>query len=208
MNTLGDPIILDEHDFEEMDQLLGTLGAEDGLHLDGAQGLLTALAVGPRPVGPESWLPVILGGEPVGAPDNELQRLLQLLLRLEASIISGLEHYVYDSIFAEEEQPGGERVVDAGGWCTGFGLGVDLNAEVWELRMLEDRTLIEMLSPIVALGVDDGVFSEIRSADLPALSEGEREAVLQQLPSVLIDVRQYWQDHPPEDAPPIGATLH
>jgi|CXWL01.1.fsa_nt_gi uncharacterized protein len=204
----GEAIVLDEQDFEEMDQLLDSLGADDGLHLDGAQGLLTALAVGPRPVGPEHWLPVILGGEPVGAPGEELQRLLQLLLRLEASIISGLEHYIYDSIFAEEEQANGERVIDAGGWCTGFGLGVDLNAEVWELRMQEDRNLVQMLAPIVALGVDDGVFSEIRSADLPALSEAEREEVLQQLPGLLVDVRQYWQEHPPEDAPPIGATLH
>ncbi len=208
MNVRGEPILLDEQDFEEMDQLLDALGAEDGLHLDGAQGVLTALAVGPRPVGPETWLPVILGGEPVGAPGPDLQRLLQLLLRLEASIISGLENYVYDSIFAEEVQPGGEHVVDAGGWCGGFSLGVDLNAEIWELRMQEDRALIEILAPIVALGVDDGVFADIRSAELPALSEGEREALVQQLPSLLIDVRQYWQEHPPEDAAPAGATLH
>jgi len=208
MNMRGEPILLDEQDFNEMDQLLDTLGAEGGLHLDGAQGVLTALAVGPRPVGPETWLPVILGGEPVGAAGEDLQRLLHLLLRLEASILSGLENFVYESIFAEDVQPGGERVVDAGGWCSGFGLGVDLNAEVWELRMQEDRVLIELLAPIVALGVDDGVFADIRSADLPALSEAEREALVQQLPSLLIDVRQYWQEHPPEDAAPAGATLH
>ena len=61
------PLILDEQDFEEIDRLLEALGADDGLRLDGAQGLLTALIVGPQEVGPEDWLPVILGGEPLGA---------------------------------------------------------------------------------------------------------------------------------------------
>jgi len=204
----GESIVLDEQDYEELDQLLDAMGAEDGLHLDGAQGLLTALAVGPYPVGPEIWLPVILGGEPAGAEGESLQRLLTLLLQLEASIISGLEHNMYDSIFAEEEQANGERVVDTGGWCNGFSLGVDLNTDAWESRMQEDATLIEMLAPVVALGVDDGVFSGLRSSELAELSDHEREEVLQQLPGLLIDVRQYWHDHPPEDSPPHGATLH
>jgi uncharacterized protein len=202
------PLPLDEQDFEEVDKLLESLGAEDGLRLDGAQGLLTALIVGPQEVGPEDWLPVILGGEPLGAPSPKLQRLLDLLLRLQASLAHGLDMHSYDPIFAEHEGQGDERAIDAGGWCEGFSLGVDLNAEIWEQRMQEDRTLLEMLAPIVALGVDDGVFAEIRNPDQAPLSERERDIVVAQLASVLIDVRQYWQEHPPETSAPVGATLH
>lgn len=202
------PLILDEQDFEEIDRLLEALGADDGLRLDGAQGLLTALIVGPQDVGPEDWLPVILGGEPLGAPSPKLQRLLDLLLRLKANLERGLEIHSYDPIFAEHEHEGDELSVDAGGWCEGFSLGVDLNAEIWEQRMQEDRTLLEMLAPIVALGVDDGVFAEIRNPDQAPLSERERDIVVAQLASVLIDVRQYWQEHPPEASAPVGATLH
>ena len=202
------PLILDEQDFEEIDRLLEALGADDGLRLDGAQGLLTALIVGPQEVGPEDWLPVILGGEPLGAPSPKLQRLLDLLLRLHDALQRGLDIHSYDPIFAEHESEGDEHSVDAGGWCEGFSLGVDLNAEIWEQRMQEDRTLLEMLAPIVALGVDDGVFAEIRNPDQAPLSERERDIVVAQLASVLIDVRQYWQEHPPEASAPVGATLH
>jgi uncharacterized protein len=202
------PLPLDEQDFEEVDKLLQSLGAEDGLRLDGAQGLLTALIVGPQEVGPEDWLPVILGGEPLGAPSPKLQRLLDLLLRFQASLAHGLDIHSYDPIFAEHDAEGDEPAIDAGGWCEGFSLGVDLNAEIWEQRMQEDRTLLEMLAPIVALGVDDGVFAEVRNPDQAPLSERERDIVVAQLASVLIDVRQYWQEHPPETSAPVGATLH
>jgi uncharacterized protein len=202
------PLSLDEQDFEEVDRLLESLGAEDGLRLDGAQGLLTALIVGPQDVGPEDWLPVILGGEPLGVPSPRLQRLLDLLMRLKASLAHGLDIHSYDPIFAEHEGEGEDHAIDAGGWCEGFSLGVDLNAEIWEQRMQEDRTLLEMLAPIVALGVDDGVFAEVRNPNQPPLSERERDIVVAQLASVLIDVRQYWQEHPPETSAPVGATLH
>lgn len=64
-------VLLDEQDFEEIDRLLESLGADDGLRLDGAQALLTALVVGPQPIGPEEWLPVILGGEPWARPRRD-----------------------------------------------------------------------------------------------------------------------------------------
>ncbi len=207
MKGIEPALLLDEQDFEEIDRLLESLGADEGLRLDGAQGLLTALVVGPQPIGPEHWLPVILGGEPLGAPSPRLQRLLDLLLRLKASIARGLDINSYDPIFAEHET-GDERSIDSGGWCEGFSLGVDLNAEIWEQRMQEDRTLLDLLAPVIALGVDDGVFSELRDPDQPPLSERERDLVVAQMASLLTDVRQYWQEHPPEASAPAGATLH
>ncbi len=208
MKAVEPTLLLDEQDFEEIDRLLESLGADEGLRLDGAQGLLTALVVGPQAVGPEHWLPVILGGEPLGAPSPRLQRLLDLLLRLKASIARGLDINSYDPIFAEHETAGEESTIDAAGWCEGFSLGVDLNAEIWEQRMQEDRTLLDFLAPVIALGVDDGVFSELRDPDQPPLSERERDLVVAQMASILIDVRQYWQEHPPEASAPAGTTLH
>ena len=105
-------VLLDEQDFEEIDRLLESLGADDGLRLDGAQALLTALVVGPQPIGPEEWLPVILGGEPLGAPSPRLQRLLDLLLRLMNAIEHGLELHSYDPVFAEHDTDAGERAAD------------------------------------------------------------------------------------------------
>lgn len=200
--------LLDEQEYEEIDRLLADLGSDEGLRLDGADGLLTAIVIGPEAVGPEDWLPVILGGEPLGMPSRDLQRLLDLLLRLKAGIERGLNLHSYDPIFAERQLEDGQQIVDSSGWCEGFSLGVDLSAEVWEQQMQEDPELLDMMAPIVALGVDDGVFAEIRDPELSALSESEREAMLQQLSSVLIDLRQYWQDHAPAAGPPSGTTLH
>lgn len=60
--------------------------------------------------------------------------------------------------------------------------------------MQADDGLIALLSPIVALGVDDGVFSEIKDINIVPLSDAERETLMQQLPSVLAEVRQYWDE--------------
>lgn len=200
--------MLDEQDFEEIDRLLAELGSDDGLRLDGAHGLLTALVVGPEPVGPEDWLPVILGGEPLGMDSAALQRLLDLLLKLKAGTEQALDMNAYDPVFAERELEGGEHTIDASGWCQGFSLGVDLCAEIWEEHMQEDADLLDLLAPIVSLGVDDGVFAEVRDPAMPALSENERDAMLLQLSGVLVDLRDYWKDHRPDGALPTTATLH
>jgi hypothetical protein len=74
--------------------------------------------------------------------------------------------------------------------------------------MQEDPALIELIAPVVTLGVDDGVFAEVRDPEMAALDEDERDELIRQLPGVLTDIRQYWQDQPPEDGAPAGATLH
>jgi Uncharacterised protein family (UPF0149) len=103
----------------------------------------------------------------------------------------------------------GEHHVDAGGWCEGFSLGVDLLADTWEAQMQIDDALIALLSPIVALGVDDGVFSEIKDTEITPLSEAEREELMIQLPSVLAEVRQYWDEVDSAAEPPLHARqLH
>jgi uncharacterized protein len=186
--------IMDEHDIEELNELLFTLQNDDALRLDATQGLLAALTVGPPGVEDKDWLAMVLGEQPAVSDAQTAQRLVELLMRLKRAVEYGIEHYAFDAIFAEMRDADGEASVDAGGWCEGFGLGVDLQAEVWEAQMQIDDSLISLLSPIVALGVDDGVFSEIRDPNVPPLSEAEREDLMNQLPSVLADVRHYWDE--------------
>jgi uncharacterized protein len=202
--------ILDEHDIAELDDLLASLHNEDALRLDAAQGLLAALSVGPKEVSAQKWMPVILGEKPmVDDPDNA-ERLIELLIRLKSAVDYGIEHYAFDAIFSEVIDVDGEHHVDAGGWCEGFSLGVDLLADLWEAQMQSDDGLIALLSPIVALGVDDGVFAEIKDINITPLSETEREDLMQQLPSVLAEVRLYWDERDGANAaPPIQAhQLH
>jgi uncharacterized protein len=185
---------MDEHDIEELNELLFALQNDDALRLDAAQGLLAAVAVGPKPVDDKDWLAVVLGEKPAVSDLQTAERLVELLMRLKSAVEYGIEHYAFDAIFSETHDDDGEIGVDAGGWCEGFGLGVDLQADAWEAQMQADESLIALLSPIVALGVDDGVFAEIRDPNITPLSEAERDDLLNQLPSVLADVRHYWDE--------------
>ncbi len=198
---------LDDQDFEEIDQLLEFLSDGDGLQLDGVQGLLTAIAVGPRRIAADTWFAVVLGGQPRPKQMSKARRLYALLVRLYDDIDRNMDVFAYEPIFAETGQEE-DRQVDCSGWCQGFSLGVDLNADIWEQRMTEDDALIEMLAPIVELGVEDGVFAEIADPGVAPLSDQERDERMLQLPSLLADVRQYWIDRPFDDAAPAGATLH
>jgi uncharacterized protein len=201
--------ILDEHDIAELDELLSALQNEDALRLDAAQGLLAALAVGPKDVEAKTWMPVVLGEKPTMDSEMQAERLVELLIRLKRAVDYGIEHYAFDAIFTESIDAQGEHHVDAGGWCEGFSLGVDLLADTWEAQMQIDDALIALLSPIVALGVDDGVFSEIKDTEITPLSEAEREELMIQLPSVLAEVRQYWDEVDSAAEPPLQARqLH
>lgn len=211
--------VLDEHDIAELDELLAQLKNEDALHLDGAHGLLSALAVSPEPVATEEWLPLVLGQTPEVDDPSVLPNLVERLERLHQSIVAGLDHYNYDPIFSQHEHdmasphPGdaaSEMVLDVGGWCEGFSMGIDLRSAMWEGQMQADSHLVELLAPIVQLGVDDGVFADLHDDTIPALSDAEREQLINQLASVLLDVRHYWEERDVlmRAVRPPGTVLH
>jgi uncharacterized protein len=199
---------LDEQDIAELDELLSALQNPDALRLDGAQGVLAAVAISPERIESEIWLPVILGSEPTLEATEQAQRLLELLVRLKSAVDYGIAHYSFEPIFAELVDESDDSHVAVSGWCDGFSLGIDLLAEQWEAQMLIDDTLIELLSPIMALGVDDGAFSEMRHEHVAPLSDAEREDLMQQLPRVLSDVLHYWDDAERSAKPLSKSQLH
>jgi uncharacterized protein len=190
---------LDEQDIAELDELLSALQNPDALRLDGAQGVLAAVAISPERIESEIWLPVILGSEPTLEATEQAQRLLELLVRLKSAVDYGIAHYSFEPIFAELVDESDDSHVAVSGWCDGFSLGIDLLAEQWEAQMLIDDTLI---------GVDDGAFSEMRHEHVAPLSDAEREDLMQQLPRVLSDVLHYWDDAERSAKPLSKSQLH
>lgn len=191
---------LDNEELDELHALLLERNGEDGLLLDGLHGLVTALIVGPQPVSPDDWLPLVL--DPERAFDSHLQaeHLASLCLRLYTSVEKGLEHMIYEPILSEYEEGNGEPalVVDAHGWCAGFSRGVDLRAHLWEPRLRFDPRLMEIMTPIMALAFSEGLFEDYTDPRWPPLSEGERESCLQMIPSAVIDLYHYWRENPPQ----------
>ncbi len=189
------PSSLDDNELEELDRYLRAHTGEDDLLLDGVHGLLSALAVGPLLVLPEEWLPEVLH-EPF-SDENEGNRVLALLAKLNDSISAELDVDAYEPILGEIELETGP-MLSAAGWCEGFSRGIDLRASLWENRLSEDPQLMELLGPVMALAVDEGILSA--DTEFEKLSEDEYDECLSQVPGVLSAVNQYWQTKPATEA--------
>jgi uncharacterized protein len=144
---------------------------------------------------PEEWLPEVLH-EPF-ADENEGNRVLALLAKLNDSISAELDVDAYEPILGEVELETG-MMLSAAGWCEGFSRGIDLRAGLWESRLSEDPQLMELLGPVMALAVDEGVLSA--DAEFEKLSDDEYDECLAQVAAVLVAVNQYWQAKPATEA--------
>lgn len=194
MSTKTDwPSSLDDNELDELDRYLRAHAQEgDGrLLLDGVHGMLSALAVGPLQVLPEEWLPEVLH-EPFTS-ETEGNRVLALLAKLNDSISAEIDVDAYEPILGEvEAEP--VPVLSAAGWCEGFSRGIDLRAGLWEKRLADDPSLMDMLGPVMALAVDEGVLNA--DAEFEKLGDEEYDECLSQLPAVLVAVSHYWYEHP------------
>jgi uncharacterized protein len=202
-NTKADwPSSLDDNELDELDNYL-RMRAQDGhLLLDGVHGLLSAISVGPMQVLPEEWLPEVLH-EPFENED-EGNRVLALLAKLNDSISAELDVDAYEPILGEVDTEAGPAL-SAAGWCEGFSRGIDLRAGAWEKRLADDPSLMELLGPVMALAVDEGILSA--EAEFAKLSDEEYDDCLAQLPAVLVAVNHYWYEHPATEAE-IDAVNH
>jgi uncharacterized protein len=191
------PSSLTDEELDELDRYLRahTQEGDSRLLLDGVHGLLSALAIGPLQVLPDEWLPEVLH-EPF-ADEAEGNRVLALLAKLNDSICAELDVEAYEPILGEVDTDAGPAL-SAAGWCEGFSRGIDLRAVLWEGRLADDPQLMELLGPVMALAVDDGVLSA--DAEFEKLSDEEYDDCLAQIPAVLDAVGQYWQVKPVTEA--------
>jgi uncharacterized protein len=191
-------------DPEELDALQSILlereDGEEGLLVDAIQGMLTAIAIGPTPVAPEAWMPLIVDDGRAFASEDDARTAVRLILRLHEGVQRSIQSEDYHPILSEierdeDDDTDGARL-SARGWCEGFSLGVDLCAEAWETRMANDGRLMELLGPVIALAADEDLFEPPEGGPLPALSEGDYEAALMALPDAVVAVARYWREHP------------
>lgn len=127
-----------------LDRLLQTLPADGAMTLDGVDGYLTALALGPAQLlgtlATAQWLPAVWGGDGEGGHEatepfaSKRQRkatvvlLLRHLRHLAQQFATAPEGW--EPIFSMAEQ-GAREWADARDWCAGFLQAVDLAPEAW-----------------------------------------------------------------------------
>lgn len=182
----------DDAELDQLDRFLRLQSDDDRLLLDGVHGLLTALAVGPEPALPDEWLPEILHSPFADAAEGG--RILDLLARLNDSIPQEVVSEDYTPILGEIEKPGEDVSVSAAGWLEGFSRGIDLRAPIWESRLAADPELMEVMGPIMALALDDGIFAS--DAEFARLSNDDYHACLGQLPGTVAALAHYWRVRP------------
>lgn len=186
------PVPPSDSELEELDRFLRERARDEDLLLDGVHGLLTALAIGPVAAIPDNWLPEVLH-TPFADPAQG-ERVLTLLARLNDAITPELETGTYEPILGELDAEEGPPVFTARGWCEGFSRGIDINAPAWEARLGEDSELMQLLGPIIALAIDDGVFDS--QGDFEPLDDADYEECLAQIPQAVAAVADYWHENP------------
>ncbi len=145
-----------------------------------------------RSAKPEEWLPEILHAPFLDPLLGE--RVLTLFARLNDAIAPEIETGTYEPILGELDVEEGPPAFTARGWCEGFSRGIDLRSGAWESRLGHDSDLMELLGPIIALAIDDGVFES--DAEFAPLGDDDYDDCLAQIPAAVAAVAEYWRDHP------------
>lgn len=165
---------LADAEIDELDALLQSLPGDAVMNVEGLDGYLTALVVGPRPAAQlrgAEWLPRVWGGDGEGpAPfpsQKQKKKAIVAVLRHLHAIDRALQGAPEDwePVVSVAETAEGEQV-DAEDWCVGFLAAVALAPDAWE-PLFDDPALGPKLVPIALLGGEGG----------PPAPEAERDAL-------------------------------
>jgi len=156
---------LTEDELAGLDELLASLPSDGAMTLDGMDGYLTALLVGPVPLSTQKtadWLPAVWGGDGATAPapfvsNQRRKRTTVLVLRHLRAIQEALSGPpdAWEPVFSVAELPAthGDELADATDWCLGFLAAMDLAPDAWA-PLQADPELGPGLATIAFLGGD------------------------------------------------------
>jgi uncharacterized protein len=205
-NKLDEP--LSESEYDDLEAFFGSNAVpQDCMDLEMLDGFLTSIVSGPEMIQPSEWLPVVWSDSqrsvsPVFADNEQAERILALLLRLQNSIARTLNEsptrfkpllYRPEDGVKGRESPGeGARreetaPPEASAWCEGYMTGVLLREEAWEPIYASDATRDWML-PIEALAYGDHDPEYLDWVD----SEDKREGLIDELPVAAVLIHRFW----------------
>jgi len=179
---------LSDAELQALDEVLQTLPTEESMTLDGMDGYLCALLVGPPGLAAlrsADWLPAIWGGDPQPdsaapfASNQKKKRTTVLVLRHLQSIACQLRDApaLWEPVLSVAELPGtaGAELADATEWCLGFLQATDLAPDAWQ-PLFADPALATGLGAIARLGGDEGLAAIAFAATPPADGDGGDDA--------------------------------
>lgn|GEM_PF-428274 len=177
---------LSDTELDALDNLLQALPADNAMNIEGMDGYLTALLLGPQLVSrlkSADWLPAVWGGDGEGSAPFASQKQRKRTALLVLRHLHGISRQLrvtpgsWEPVFSVAEV--NERdLVDAEDWCVGFLLAVALDPEAWA-PVFDDPELGPALVPLALLGGDESTLSEADAARLadPEARDGLSRAV-------------------------------
>lgn len=196
------PAPITDAEAEELENFLSSEQVpEESMTLSELDGFLTALAVGPEVVPPSEWLPVVWQGEgPIFDSSAEVERVLGLILALNARIVEDIQKDELSPMFNIEVQDDGSELMTPDAWCWGFMHGVMLREDAWKpLLDSEDGELLDPIAMIAGGGRQLPEFAEIQN------SPEDYEEFLDMISGSALDIRDYWAEH---RKPAVKGKLH
>ncbi|MBA3810866.1 MAG: UPF0149 family protein [Caulobacteraceae bacterium] len=168
--------------------LLSERSPAKSMMLSDLDGFLTGIAIGPEPIMPSEWLPLVWGGEaPVFADGQEAQAVLGAIMSRYNEIV----REVADGSFQPILWAAPDGIEIAADWAEGFGLAVSLRPTAWD-PLLKSKRHALLLFPILALGVDQGFMSKF------GLDIGDEEEIARQAPAILpacvMGIAEFWRE--------------
>jgi uncharacterized protein len=177
---------LSDAELDALDTLLQALPSDNAMNIEGMDGYLTALLVGPQLVSrlkSADWLPVVWGGDGDGSAPFASQKQRKRTALLVLRHLHGISRQLrltpgsWEPVFSVAEV--GEReFADAEDWCVGFLLAVALDTDAWA-PIFDDAVLGPALVPLALLGGDENSLGEADAARLanPEARDGLSRAV-------------------------------
>lgn len=177
-------------DLEALDTFLTSdRSPERSMMLSDLDGFLTGIAVGPEPILPSEWMPMVWGGEsPEFEDEAEARTITGAILGRYNQILRGLaeEPPNCDAIFWENRD--GEPV--AGDWAEGFLDAMRLRFDAWQ-PLIDDRQSSDALLPILGLCSDeDG--NSLLGLDAETDDELATDAP-EMIPGCVVLIDAYWK---------------
>jgi uncharacterized protein len=191
LHQMLEPLTDDE--LNELDRMLLSMDAPEGMTLDTLDGFLHAIVIGPLTLTPSRWLPKIWapeGGEMM-PPMNSLEqvnRLMSLIMRHHNSIVDWFELKppAFAPLWPMVEFNGSEAE-DAENWAFGFTQGVKLSQAAWQ-PLLDDPRGQAWYHPIAVLGDQD---APPEWDDLIRTPE-QRAALTDQIEASVLAMHAHW----------------
>ncbi|MFL9867955.1 UPF0149 family protein [Paraburkholderia fungorum] len=186
---------LTEEEFDELDEfLVSDITSDETLTIEGLDGYLTAMAIGPTTMPPSYWLPGVWGPSENDTPAfetmDQAQHILGLILRNMNGIILCLEddpdefEPVFGFVSIDES---GREFIDGEAWAVGFMQGLTLVRADWQ-ALFDSEQGREWLRPIRLMGARDLTREEEELIGTPE----QDEALTKQIPASVAAIYRFW----------------